>query len=164
MSEQKVERGKVVQVHYTLRDEEGNVLESSEGQAPLEYLHGAGQLIPGLEEGMEGMALGEEREVSVPPEGAYGPRADVPLQRVPRELLPDDLEPEVGMGLYVQTPEGEVLPVYIAKVEEEAVWLDVNHPLAGKTLNFTVRIVGIRDATPEELAHGHVHGEGGEHG
>ena len=163
--EQKIVRNDdVVSIEYTLTDDQGNVIDSSEGMAPLEYLHGHNNLIPGLEKEIAGMSVGEEKHVTVPPEEAYGPRHENATQIIPKEAFPPDMEVEPGMGLQMRdTQTGQIFEVYVTEIRPEGVVVDFNHPLAGETLHFDVKVVGIRPATPDEIAHGHVHGEGGHH-
>jgi FKBP-type peptidyl-prolyl cis-trans isomerase SlyD len=151
----------VVSIHYTLTGDDGTVIDSSEGKAPLSYLHGARNIVPGLERALDGKAVGERIEVTVPAEEGYGPREDQLVQPVPKSQFPENLEPKVGLRLQAQTPAGP-RTVTVVQVEDETVLLDANHPLAGQTLNFTVSIVDVRDATPEELEHRHAHEPGEE--
>ena len=148
---------RVVTFDYVLRLESGEVVDSSEGQEPLTYLHGHGNIIPGLERQMEGMEVGEEREIVVEPEEAYGPYIEGQDIQVPLSEFPPGLVPEVGMGLLVETPDGQQVPYFVTEVADGMARLDPNHPLAGQRLHFQVRVVNVREATPEELAHGHVH-------
>ncbi|HJQ98023.1 MAG TPA: peptidylprolyl isomerase [Candidatus Polarisedimenticolaceae bacterium] len=158
----KVERGRVVRLHYTIRDEAGATLESSRGQEPLHYLHGKGQLLPALEASIEGKEKGHVATVTVAPAEAYGERDPRGVVRAERASLPDGVEVAPGVELQAETPEGPLSFVVVA-VEGDEVVLDANHPLAGKTLTFDVEVLGVRAATPEEIAHGHVHGPGGHH-
>ncbi|HCA81594.1 MAG TPA: peptidylprolyl isomerase [Bacteroidetes bacterium] len=157
-----VQRNKVVTINYTLTDESGSLLESSEGQEPLTYLHGVGNLIPGLEASLEGKSAGTSLEVSVPPEEGYGVWDQEKIVDIPKSQFSGVDKVEVGMQFSVQSEAGEEV-VTVSKVEGDIVTIDANHPLAGKILSFDVTIVGIRDATAEELDHGHVHGHGGHH-
>jgi len=154
----KVAKDKVVKIRYTLKVD-GEVADQGE----LEYLHGHGQLIPGLEEALEGHEVGEKLNVVVPPEKAYGERSPEAVQVVSKSAFPEGSKIEVGEQFYAQDASGQPLPFTITKVEGDDVTIDFNHPLAGKTLEFEVEILAVRDATPEELAHGHVHGPGGHH-
>lgn len=153
--------GKVVSIHYTLRNDAGDVLDSSGGGAPLEYLHGAGNIIPGLEDAIEGKGQGENVKVSVKPEDAYGERRGPGPQAVPRAAFPPGVQVAAGMQFAVEGPDGQPVPVWVVNVTETQVFIDVNHPLAGETLHFDVDVQGVRDATAEELSHGHPHGPGG---
>lgn len=154
---ERVEKNKVVKMTYILMDESGNVLEET-GDEPVSFIFGVGQIIEGLERGMEGMVVGEERTIEVSPLDGYGEYDETAVQEVPKSLF-GDTEPEVGMKFYAQTNDGHSIPVYIKEVKEDSVIIDFNHPLAGKNLKFKVKVVGIRDATEEELEHGHIHEE-----
>ena len=150
---------KVVSIEYTLHDDGGKVIDASHGRGPLVYLHGAGNIVPGLEHALEGKAAGDALEVSVPPDQGYGVRDERLVQNVAVRKLPDR-KAQVGMRLRVQTESGIRL-VLIKAVRGDYATLDANHPLADMTLHFKVKVVEVRDATEEELAHGHVHGPGG---
>ncbi len=152
-----VGKGRVVKFEYVLALESGDVVDSSEGQEPLAYLHGYGNIIPGLERQMEGMEVGEEREITVEPEEAYGQYIEGLDMWVPLKEFPPGLTPEVGMGLLVESPDGRQIPYFVTEIKDEMVRLDPNHPLAGQRLHFKVKVVEVREATAEELAHGHVH-------
>ncbi|HFD81123.1 MAG TPA: peptidylprolyl isomerase [Gammaproteobacteria bacterium] len=159
-----VESRKVVTLKYTLTDDEGNVIDQS-SDGSFAYLHGANNIIPGLENALTGKQAGDELQVSVSPEEGYGERDASKTQAVPREMFPQDTEIEPGMQFHAQGPNGETVVVTVTAVDAETVTVDGNHPLAGVPLNFAVEIVDVRDASPEELEHGHVHGPGGhEHG
>ncbi len=153
----------VVTIDYTLRGDDGDVIDSSDGGAPLEYLHGHSQIVPGLENALEGKAEGASFKVAVKPAEGYGEEKPGRSMDVPRSQLPKDLEPEVGMQLAAQDERGRQVPVWITKVNAKSVTLDGNHPLAGKTLHFEINVRGVRKATKEELQHGHAHGPGGHH-
>jgi FKBP-type peptidyl-prolyl cis-trans isomerase SlyD len=153
----------VVTIDYTLTDDDGTVLDSSEGGEPLAYIHGQGNIIPGLEEALAGLSEGDAVDITVLPEKGYGQRSDDLLQAVPRERFETDDEIEVGMMFHTPTPDGGMRIVRVVDVSPDHVTIDGNHPLAGVTLNFSVRITGVREATAEELDHGHVHGAGGHH-
>jgi FKBP-type peptidyl-prolyl cis-trans isomerase SlyD len=154
---------KVVTFHYKVADTQGSFSESSEGGDPVAYLHGRGNIVPGLENELRGKQAGDEFQVTVPPEDAYGHRDDTALQRVPIKHLirPGRLAP--GKVVAINTERGEV-PATVLKVGRFNVDVDLNHPLAGKTLVFDVKVVDVRDATEEELAHGHAHGPVHAHG
>lgn len=156
-----IESRKVVTLEYTLTDEGGDVLDTSKGGEPLVYLHGSGNIIPGLESALAGKGEGESLKVTVSPEDAYGDRDEDLMQTVPKSRFGDE-ELEVGMQFQARGPEGPVL-LTIVRVLADTVTLDANHPLAGKTLSFDVTVLSVRDATLEELTHGHVHGPGGHH-
>jgi FKBP-type peptidyl-prolyl cis-trans isomerase SlyD len=153
---------RVVTLAYTLKDNNDNILDKSD-DGSFCYLHGARNIIPGLESALTGKVAGDELSVSIPPEEAYGVRDESRQQEVPREMFPEDVEIEVGMQFNAQNPEGHAVMVTVTNVEENHVTVDGNHPLASVHLNFDVRIMDIRDATAEELEHGHVHGPQGHH-
>jgi FKBP-type peptidyl-prolyl cis-trans isomerase SlyD len=156
-----IEKNKVVSIHYTLRDNEGQILDSSEGGAPLTYIQGIGNLIPGMEEGLEGRSTGEKLNIKVAPEKGYGVRNNELIQQVPRSAFGGQ-EIKPGMQFQAQGSQGAQI-VTVTDVGLESVTVDGNHPLAGVELNFAVEVMEIRPATEDELAHGHVHGPGGHH-
>jgi FKBP-type peptidyl-prolyl cis-trans isomerase SlyD len=158
----KIEKDKVVSIEYTLRDDGGNVLDSSDGREPLAYLHGNGNLIPGLESQLEGRAANEALKVSIPPAEGYGEFDAAQIVSVPRDQFAGVADLAVGMQFTASGPEGERV-VTVTKIESDTITVDGNHPLAGQTLNFDVKIVDVREATADELSHGHVHGAGGHH-
>lgn len=163
MSEElKVRDGQVVSMEYTLKVE-GNVADSSEGRAPLEFVQGAGNIIPGLEREMTGMRVGESKEVMVAAVDAYGEEDEKAFMDVPRDQFPEEIPVKVGTELQVQNKEGQPMYARIDVVGDNSVRLDFNHPLAGKELHFAIKVVDIREATPEEKEHGHVHGPGHQH-
>jgi FKBP-type peptidyl-prolyl cis-trans isomerase SlyD len=157
-----IAKDSVVSIDYTLTDSDGTVLDSSKGQKPLEYLHGSGNIITGLEEALEGKRAGDSLKVSVPPEKGYGMRNESLSQKVPRKMFDSKTEIKPGMRFHAEAEHGEHT-VTVTAVDSENVTVDANHPLAGKILNFDVKITGVRAATHEELAHGHVHGAGNHH-
>ena len=150
----------VVTIDYTLKDDNGNVLDSSnDGQ--FTYLHGSNNIIPGLENALTGKSAGDEVEVTVSPTEGYGERNDSMVQAVPRDMFDSEQEIEVGMQFHAQSPEGDMVVVTVMDVDDDDITVDGNHPLAGKHLNFGVKVVDVREATTEEIDHGHVHGPGG---
>ncbi len=153
---QTVQDGQVVSMEYTLRVD-GEVIDTSEGHEPFEYIQGAGNIIPGLEREMYGLSVGESKEVTISAKDGYGEVDEGAFMDVPRDRFPPTIPLQVGVELQVSDPSGRPLYARIHKVEEESVRLDFNHPLAGKDLHFTVKVVGLRAATDEEMAHGHVH-------
>ena len=155
-----IEDKRVVTLAYILKDNDDNIIDQSD-DGSFCYLHGASNIIPGLESALTGKISGDKLSVSIPPEEAYGVREDEKIQNVPREMFPPEQEIEPGMQFHAQSPDGNTLVVTIAKVEEDSVTVDGNHPRAGVHLNFDVRIMDVREATSEELDHGHVHGPGG---
>jgi len=150
----------VAAFHYTLTDDQGQVIDSSEGREPLTYLHGSGQIVPGLEKQMEGRAVGDKFAAAVAPEEGYGVRHDELMQEVPRSAFQGVEKIEAGMQFQGRGPQGDI-NVTVSKVEGDTVFIDGNHPLAGKTLNFAIEVTDVRAANEDELSHGHVHGEGG---
>ncbi|SMF93279.1 FKBP-type peptidyl-prolyl cis-trans isomerase SlyD [Methylomagnum ishizawai] len=153
---------KVVHIHYTLTNDEGEVLDSSRDHGPLAYLHGAGNIIPGLENALTDRVVGDSFKITIAPEDAYGLRDDDLVQSVPKSAFQGVDEILPGMQFQAQSPEGLQL-LTVLGVDEDEVILDGNHPMAGIALTFDVEITDIRDATAEELDHGHVHGGGGHH-
>ncbi len=159
-----ISKNKVVFIDYTLKDDDGNVIDSSQGREPLPFIQGVGNIIPGLENALEGKAVGDSLQVSIPPAEAYGERNDEMVHAVPRKMFETADDLEVGMQFQTQSEAGMQV-VTVVGIEEEDVMVDANHPLAGATLNFDVAVMDIRDASEEELEHGHVHGPGGhDHG
>ena len=152
----------VVSFHYTLTNDAGDVLDSSDGREPLAYLHGAGNIVPGLEREMSGHVAGDKFMVDVAAADGYGDYIEELVQTVPRESFQgvDDLA--VGMQFQAQTGQGPIA-VIITEIDEDEVTVDGNHPLAGETLHFAVEIIEVREASAEEVTHGHVHGAGGHH-
>ena len=144
--------------HYTLKNAKGEIIDSSENNNPLTYLHGMGNLIPGMEEGLEGKVKGNKFELAIEPERGYGVRHEQLIQKIPRTSFPTQ---GVEVGMQFQTNNGSV--VTVTHVGLEAITVDGNHPLAGEHLNFSVEVMDVRNATQEEIAHGHVHGPGGHH-
>ena len=157
-----IEKNQVVLFHYSVRDDEDNVVETSHGGEPNAYLHGHGGIIRGLEEALEGRDAGESFSVTVAPEKAYGPRKPDAVQRVPIKHLMGAKRWKSGMVAQVQTEQGP-RHVVVVKVGHKFADVDTNHPMAGKTLTFDIEVVDVRDADAEELAHGHAHGPGGHH-
>ncbi|CUB04716.1 FKBP-type peptidyl-prolyl cis-trans isomerase [Marinomonas fungiae] len=151
----------VVQFHYTLREDD-TLIETSAGNEPLAYLHGHGNIIPGLEKAMLGKSAGDEFEVTVPCSEGYGERQEDKTQQIPVKHLHGSKKWKPGMVANVRTDHG-VRQVTIVKAGLKHATVDLNHPLAGKELTFSVQIVDTRDATEEEVAHGHAHGVGGHH-
>jgi FKBP-type peptidyl-prolyl cis-trans isomerase SlyD len=146
----------VVSIHYTLTDDDGNVLDSSKDSNPLNYLHGAHNIIPGLENALVGKTTGDSMQVTVSPEEGYGVKSDELIQTVPRAAFEgiDDIQP--GMQFQAQGPQGAMM-ITVTAVDGDDITVDGNHPLAGKTLHFDVSIENIREASEEEIEHGHVH-------
>jgi FKBP-type peptidyl-prolyl cis-trans isomerase SlyD len=150
----------VVSFHFTLKNESGKTLESSVGNQPLVYIHGSHSIVPGLEEALNNRKKGDTFNVSLPPEKAYGPRNETLVQKVPRSEFPKEVQP--GMQFEVDVTGGTMV-LTVTNVTDKEVTIDGNPELAGQTLNFDIEVTDVRTATPEELAHGHVHGPGGHH-
>ncbi|SMO38641.1 FKBP-type peptidyl-prolyl cis-trans isomerase [Gracilimonas mengyeensis] len=139
----KVKDGDTVKVHYTGKLEDGSVFDSSESRDPLEVTLGEGKLIPGFEKAVVGLEVGDKTTANIPSEEAYGERRDDLEVTVERDQLPEDIEPEVGMQLQLNQPNGQPVPVQVTKVEEENIIIDANHPLAGKDLTFDIELIEI---------------------
>ncbi|MDA7085451.1 peptidylprolyl isomerase [Pseudomonas sp. SA3-5] len=152
---------KAVSIDYTLTNDAGEVIDSSAGGAPLVYLQGAGNIIRGLEKALLGKQAGDELEVSVEPEEAYGEYSAELVATLNRSMFEGVDELEVGMQFHASGPDGSMQIVTIRELDGDDVIVDGNHPLAGQRLNFKVKVIEVRDASEEEVAHGHVHGEGG---
>ncbi|MEW9798755.1 FKBP-type peptidyl-prolyl cis-trans isomerase [Alteromonas sp. CYL-A6] len=152
----------VVTLHYKVSAEDGTLLDSSEGKDPLTVLHGRRFLIEGLEDALEGRQKGDSFSVSVAPEKGYGERVDALVQRVPKSMF-DGMDVEVGMSFRATTPQGEQSVIVVETTDDEVV-VDGNHPLAGVPLTFDIEVINVREATAEELEHGHAHGPDGTSG
>jgi FKBP-type peptidyl-prolyl cis-trans isomerase SlyD len=157
-----ISQDQVVSIHYTLRNDAGEVIDRSADGEPLSYLHGHGNLIPGLERELTGRKPGDRLQVKIAPAEAYGEYDRELVQRVPRRSLKGVASLQVGMRLQAQSPGGP-RAVTVTHLSGDMVTLDANHPLAGQVLNFEVEVAGVRPATEKELAHGHVHGPGDHH-
>ena len=153
-----IQNNSAVSFHYSLTDDDGISIDSSEGKEPLGYLHGAGNIIPGLEKALEGKEVGDSLTVAVKAAEGYGEVQKELIQEVPREAFQGIDTIELGMQFEAQTGQGGSVPVTVIAVTDELVTVDGNHPLAGKNLNFDVSIEEIREASEEELAQGHIHG------
>jgi len=152
----------VVQFHYVLKEQDGTEIESSEGNDPMAYLHGANNTLVGLEKALTGKAVGDKFSVTLQPEDAYGERQEDMIQRIPAKHLQGATKWKAGMTGVVQTEQGQ-RQVTVVKVGKFMVTVDVNPPLAGKVLTFDLNVVEVRAATDEEVKHGHAHGVGGHH-
>ena len=157
-----IAKNKVISIDYTLTDAQGTELDSSHGRAPFAYIHGIGNIIPGLEEALEGKSAGDQVNAVISPENAYGTRDEGLVQQLPRSQFDTDQDIEVGMQFQAMSESGPRV-VTVVSVDMENVTVDANHPLAGVTLHFDVTIKEIREATGEELNHGHVHGPDDHH-
>ena len=158
-----LETPKVITFNYTLKDESGNVLDSTNNSQPLSFLKGSNQIIPKLEEALDKMIIGSKKNVKIPAKEAYGEYSDNAIQSLKKEQFPDGAELNVGVTYVANSPEGKQMPFVITEVKENDVTVDFNHPLAGKDLEFDVELIDKRDATSEEVQHRHVHGPGGHH-
>jgi FKBP-type peptidyl-prolyl cis-trans isomerase SlyD len=154
----KIAKGKVVDLDYALHFGDGGIVDRSEPGEPLTYLHGEGEIVPGLEKALEGLDQGDARQVVVAPAQGYGEHDPSGVQKVPRGAFPPGFDPKVGMELTAQDQSGDEVPFVIRGVAGDEITIDLNHPLAGKTLHFDVKVVAVREATSEELEHGHAHG------
>jgi len=149
---------KVVAIDYVLRFEDGEEVDRSEEGAPLMYLHGHNQIIPGLEAALIGMTTGDEKDVVVQPADGYGEYDAEDQEELPRTAFPEDMELSIGMDLPVRDAEsGQQYQAFVKEIRPDSVLLDFNHPLAGETLHFKIKVAEVRTATPEELDHGHAH-------
>ena len=158
-----IAKNKAVSIQYTLTNEQGEVIDSSVGSAPLEYLQGAQNIIVGLENALEGKAKGDELEVSIEPEDAYGEYSPELIATLSRSMFEGVDTLEVGMQFHASAPDGGMQIVTVRDVEGDEVTVDGNHPLAGQVLNFKVKVMDVRDATADEIQHGHIHTAGCQH-
>lgn len=154
---------KVVTLNFTLKDQDGIILDSTSGEQPFSYLSGHQNILPKLESEIDTMLIGSKRNISISAFDAYGEYNEDIVQVVGKNEFPPEFLLEVGMEYIASAPDGTKMPFTIIDVDEENVTIDFNHPLAGKDLNFEVELLNVRDATPEEISHGHVHGLGGHH-
>ena len=149
---------KVVSIHYRLSNDDGQLIQESSGGEPLSYVHGAGNIIPGLESALSGKTAGDKLNVSVNPEQGYGTRDDALIQELSRDVFEGVEDVQEGMQFQAHSEQGTQV-ITVTRVDGERITVDGNHPLAGQTLNFEVEVDSVRDATAEEIAHGHVHKE-----
>lgn len=157
-----IESNSVVTLHYILKDKEGNIIDQSDDGSFL-YLHGAMNIIPGLENALTGKTAGDEVSVTVSPEEGYGVKDPERIQEVPKEMFENSDEIAVGSQFHAQSPDGGAIVVTVTEVKDDVVVIDGNHALAGIDLNFDVKVIDVRQASEEEMAHGHVHGPHGHH-
>lgn len=150
--------GMVAIIHYTLKNDAGEVLDSSDGGEPLPYLHGANNIVPGLERELDGLKVGDTKDVDVAPEDGYGVVNPSMIQKVPRDAFPEDAPVEPGAQFMMQGEGGQPIPIWVTEVDAESVTIDANHPLAGQTLHFSIKVEAVRLPTEDEKAHGHPHG------
>jgi len=153
----KIADDKVVSINYTLTDDKGTVIDSSKGRGPLSFIFGTGSIIPGLENELAGREKGQEFSVTIEPKEAYGEYDDSMMFEVAREQFQDASQVIEGMQVQAQNSQGQVQVFTVKSISEEKVKLDGNHPLAGQTLHFDVEVMEVRDASKEEIDHGHVH-------
>lgn len=158
-----IEQNKVVTMNFTLTDDHGNVLDSTDNGGPFSYISGTNMVLPKLEEALNGMLIGSKKNLKLEAKDGYGNYNDDAVQVVGKENFPEDFVLEVGMEYMASNPDGVQMPFVISNVDGEEITVDFNHPLAGKNLNFDIELLNVRDATAEELSHGHVHGVGGHH-
>lgn len=158
----KIARDKVVTIDYLLKNDEGSVLDQSEA-GEFAYIHGSRNIIPGLEKALEGKSVGDSFAVRIAPDQGYGVRDERRVAVVTRDMFPEDAQLEIGSQFHAQGDDGEMTVISVTEINGESVTVDGNHPLAGVHLNFDVQVVGVRNATEDELAHGHVHEPGGHH-
>ena len=158
-----IAKNSVVSLKYTLTDDPGKVLDSSDGTKPMVYLHGAGNIVPGLEKALAGKTEGDAFKVRVEPAEAYGEVVPNGVKTIERSAFEGVDVVEVGMAFQAQAPDGSEQHIMVTKVEGDSVTIDINHPLAGVALNFDIKILSVREATKEELDHGHTHEDGHSH-
>jgi FKBP-type peptidyl-prolyl cis-trans isomerase SlyD len=174
MSSTSIQPNSLVVLEYTLKDDDGDVLDASDAEdgAPIEYVHGYGMLVPGLEAALTGMSEGESREILVPAESGYGEYDDELVLELDRKEFPDPTKVKVGDEFVAESPDGDELPMEVIEIKDDVVVVDANHPLAGVTLHYAVKVRSVREATTEEIekaaseledARGHVHGEDCDH-
>jgi FKBP-type peptidyl-prolyl cis-trans isomerase SlyD len=157
MADATVGNGKVVTLEFTLTNDEGEQIDSTSGDVPLAYLHGSENVVPGIERALSGKSVGDKVSVDLTPDEGYGERDAPGPESVPRDAFPEDMELAEGVELVLEDDEGNAIPAWIVGLEEDAVLVDFNHPLAGMKLHFDLEILTIRDATEEEIEYGHPH-------
>jgi len=150
--------GVIAIIHYTLKNDQGEVLDSSDGGDPLPYLHGASNIVPGLEKELAGLKIGDTKDIDVAPEEGYGVPNPAMIQKVPRDAFPEDAPVEAGAQFLMQGEGGQPIPIWVTEVTDDTVTIDANHPLAGQTLHFSISVEAVRLPTDEEKANGHPHG------
>ena len=158
-----LEANKVISFNYTVKDDNGKVLDSNMKDGPYIFLTGRNQVLPGLETALGEMIIGSKKNIKLAAAEAYGEYDEGAVQSVKREFFPEEAELEIGLTYYAHTPEGRHLQFVITKIENDDITVNFNHPLAGKDLMFDVELLDVRDATAEEINHGHIHGPGGHH-
>jgi FKBP-type peptidyl-prolyl cis-trans isomerase SlyD len=158
-----IKNNAVVEITYSLKNSEGEEIDSAGAGNPLQYLHGVGQIVPGLEKALDGLLIGSTKDVVVPPEEGYGDFDPQLKIKTENTMFPKDVEVKIGMEFTADLGDGKHQNFTVEKIEGNEVFINGNHPLAGKTLHFSIEVVSIRDATDDELQHGHAHGPGGHH-
>ncbi len=153
----------VVTMNFTLKDDSGNVLDSTKENNPFSFISGANQVLPKLEEKIGEMIIGSKKDVVLAPEDGYGVYQQDAVRTIKKSEFPEDIDLDKGMGFIAKSPQGKDVQFFIKEIEGENITVDFNHPLAGKTLHFDLELLNLRDATTEELNHGHVHGSDGHH-
>jgi FKBP-type peptidyl-prolyl cis-trans isomerase SlyD len=156
-------QNKIVTMNYTLKDNEGNIIQTTNNKDPFQFMSGNKQILPKLEEEIDAMIIGSKKNVKIPAPEAYGEYSEQAVQQVNKTNFPEDVDLKVGMEFVANSPEGQQMPFVVKDIKQEEVTVDFNHPLAGKDLEFEVELIDVRDATVEELQHGHAHGPGGAH-
>lgn len=151
----------VVTMNFTLKDDEGNIVDSTTGNEPFSFISGNDQILPGLEKIIGGMLIGTKKNIALAPEDGYGVYKDEAVRIINRSEFPEDMELEEERGFFAKAPNGKDVQFFIKNIDGDNIKVDFNHPLAGKTLYFDVELLNLRDATKEEIEHGHVHGNGG---
>ncbi|MBT3389704.1 MAG: peptidylprolyl isomerase [Chloroflexi bacterium] len=160
--QQMVQDNLVVSMEYTL-SVDGEIVASADSNDPIQFIQGMGNIIPGLEREINGMTIGESKNITLTPEDGYGEYDDEAFAEVPRDEIPDNVPLEIGTAIEMEDEEGNYLEAVIDEIADDYVVLDFNHPLAGQELHFAIKVIALRDATEEELEHQHVHFEGHEH-
>lgn len=156
-------QNKVVTMNYTLKDMQGNVIQSTDQKEPFQFLSGNQQILPKLENEIDNMIIGSKKNVKIPAPEAYGEYNEQAIQQVNKNNFPKEVDLQVGMEFVANSPEGQQMPFVVKEIKKEEVVVDFNHPLAGKDLEFDVELVDVRDATLEEMQHGHAHSPNGHH-
>ena len=158
-----IKKNKVVSLSYCLKDTQGEELDRADAQKPMKYLHGGGTIVPGLENALDGLKVGDKKDVTVKPEEGYGEILSDLKMNVERKMFPADQKIAVGMQFMAEVGDGRKHPFTVVEMKDDSIHIDGNHPLAGQTLHFSIEVIEIRDATAEEIEHGHSHGEGSAH-
>ncbi|MEE9258108.1 MAG: peptidylprolyl isomerase [Nitrospinaceae bacterium] len=158
-----IKKNSVVNLNYCLKNSNGKELDRADANQPFSYLHGVGQIVPGLEKGLEGLAVGDKKEITVPPAEGYGEVIPALKVQVERSNFPEKADIQPGMKFMAEGEGDRRITFKVQAVDGDKITVDGNHPLAGETLHFSVEVTGVREATQEELTHGHAHGEGGAH-